>query len=758
MENIEKLTSFGVKLAIFVIGDYWPGRLRFHNPPNIPCIRVICRDMGNVTQECSVLSGLFSHYVVSSRPLSDFITLVSTSQLLAGSIVYTTDQIALYTTANEEQFKGNVLEDGLIALNMSNPDCLFLPLAERLVSGDMFQSLQTLRHVDYFSKLETLLSIDSRFCERGNAVSNIFIPPNFPAMFKDNKAVQLLTSLVSRGYSGEMMTDGQIKMWFMLLAFCLRFLSEIGIPDSSHVQFKEKIDKLLKCPQFEIERHLEVDRRLHVNIPPSSCISKLCAWKREILRGRKMIDSLDPKEFRIDNPVLSVFLTLVDRQKSEAVLIFSKFLRDRDYVAFALYAIDKFKKKQCSSTADELMSECSAHLDRINVLDHELAFTIITTENDHLKKNAIELAYNTESLFDCSVVRQALRQTWAGESATKKCIGQYISIICLLAFYLATIYMLKMDTVSPWEYALLLWFVALAIEECRLIRKYYIKRNLGDYLSSIWNYMDIFLVVFYVIASSLRWASHSMNDPTMFDWSIIFYALNIFILFCRPLQLFCLHEVTWKYLGRFMLVFALLMKEICPLIVYFIVIFLGYALTQSFIAFDNGSGSAHVDRFYGAMLPFLNVLGEAKYDELSWALNVSAVDGLHSQPQSRQYVAIILAIVFVIFVQVVVISVFIAIFTAEYRKFTQKEVLYYIQYRFYLLHELKAKSKVPCPLVLFVYIWAFLRFIWLLYKILTCCFFFFCSSFVLDRSPFREMRRGWRRVRLPAAQLPQTGT
>ena len=60
MENIEKLTSFGVKLAIFVIGDYWPGHIQFHNPPNIPCIRVICRDMGKVRQYCSVYKKLIS--------------------------------------------------------------------------------------------------------------------------------------------------------------------------------------------------------------------------------------------------------------------------------------------------------------------------------------------------------------------------------------------------------------------------------------------------------------------------------------------------------------------------------------------------------------------------------------------------------------------------------------------------------------------------------------------------------------------------
>ncbi|CAF1368298.1 unnamed protein product [Rotaria sordida] len=248
---------------------------------------------------------------------------------------------------------------------------------------------------------------------------------------------------------------------------------------------------------------------------------------------------------------------------------------------------------------------------------------------------------------------------------------------------------------------------SLIVEE---IRQFFFVNYKREYLSEIWNIIDIIAIIIYTIAFITRFI---VLQP-LFVISKIFFGVD-FILWCvRTLHLF----TAFEKLGPKLIMIFNTMKDLLFFVCFILIFLLAFSITSwSLITTDD-----QVSWYYNSDGSLLNVTVSGEGSGLwKWQLlrdvtnygvwkvfgQVDSIDGTNAY----SVVAFVLAILFVTIANVLLLNVLVALFNVTIQKVENQSHRIWRYQRFLLVTEYSNKPPLPPPFNSLYYLYIIIRYI-----------------------------------------------
>ena len=282
-----------------------------------------------------------------------------------------------------------------------------------------------------------------------------------------------------------------------------------------------------------------------------------------------------------------------------------------------------------------------------------------------------------------------------------KCMFHWVFFTAFLLMF--SIFVLTGPNVSQLdviEYIIFVWFISFMVEECIQIKGIFASGHsrqsqgqIAVYLGSFWNILDLVLFGVYLLAVVLRLLSLYTDNSPMMAFAHIFFALDAIVLFVRSLQFFSMHED----IGPLLIMVRYMCQDLFYFLVILIIILIGYGVAFQSILYPFSSLSWELLNSI-LQAPYLQVYGDISVDEIMAAPNASEVYG--TSPGIRNYFGMALAGCYLLFTNVLLLNLLIAMFNSSYERVRSDTEYHHVKHMNLILSEFSRKSPIPPPLVL----------------------------------------------------------
>ncbi|PWA29909.1 hypothetical protein CCH79_00018945 [Gambusia affinis] len=329
--------------------------------------------------------------------------------------------------------------------------------------------------------------------------------------------------------------------------------------------------------------------------------------------------------------------------------------------------------------------------------------------NDATVFSISDIIQNEEDMEELKTLKENLKGKWrqfwyAPVTSFLGNVLMYFLFLCLFAYVLLVDFKgPPPDGPSTLELVLYFWVFTLVCEEIRqtsLGGSSFLLQRMKTYIQDDWNKCDLTAILLFLLALICR----------MFPWSFnlgrAVMAIDYMVFTLRLIHIFAIH----KQLGPKIIILRKMMKD-----VFFFLFFLGvwlmaYGVAHQALLFSYDPRSKWIFRrvFYR---PFLHIFGQInihemdadKLEERTCTYNHSEIDA-GAEPCLSTYanwLVVILLVVYLLFTNIVLVNLLIAMFSATFSKVQEHSDIYWKFQRYNLIVEYHYRPCLAPPFIIF---------------------------------------------------------
>ena len=286
-----------------------------------------------------------------------------------------------------------------------------------------------------------------------------------------------------------------------------------------------------------------------------------------------------------------------------------------------------------------------------------------------------------------------------------KCIFHAIVFTAFLGAFCYAVLTGTEEKIERVEYCIFIWMLSILLEEVIQMKQIFNMgtglnacTKIGIYMWQFWNILDVFAIGLFLLGAAFRLASFYSGRQTLHLACHACFALDIIVLHIRTLQFFAMH----KKIGPLFITVRYMFQDLAYFIVIVMVVMIGYGVAL------QSTTSKHYSNLSWSMIndilqvPYFQMYGETGLE----ALADPSADGVETTSDElvfRKYFGLLLASVYLLFVNILLLNLLIALFNSSYMRVAGDSAFHNVIHQIEVLNEYKDKSVLPPPLVLFHY-------------------------------------------------------
>ena len=286
-----------------------------------------------------------------------------------------------------------------------------------------------------------------------------------------------------------------------------------------------------------------------------------------------------------------------------------------------------------------------------------------------------------------------------------KCTFHFFAFVLFLLIYSYVLLTGLDGSPSIAEYLILSWMVTLLVEECRQMNQIFhsssqltVEDKFGQYFSQFWNILDLVGIICYVVGMILRVTAYFYDDNTLLMIGQAVLAVDIIVLYVRSLQFFSMHEK----IGPLFIMVRYMFEDMANFIVIAVVVLVGYGVALHSVLYPFSQ--LNLSLLDGILnLPYFQIYGELAVDTILEA-SANETDPSVTIPGFRNYFGLFLGGIFLLFVNILLLNLLIALFNSSYNRVEADSAFHNVLHQVDFLREYQSRSLLPPPLVLIEYL------------------------------------------------------
>ena len=289
-----------------------------------------------------------------------------------------------------------------------------------------------------------------------------------------------------------------------------------------------------------------------------------------------------------------------------------------------------------------------------------------------------------------------------------KCMFHFVSHCILLVLFSFMVLTGLQKGIDIIEYLVLVWILSLFAEELRQVVSIHSRSAKSPtskswyslYINDFWNVLDVLLFSIYLIAFIFRIVAYNTEIPSILTTAHTLFIIDVLILFIRSLQFFCMH----KKIGALLIMVKYMCYDLAYFMLVLLVILFGYGVALQAVLHPHAAPSWSL-LFPIFQVPYQQIYGEIDIDDILAAPNASDILGPEPEPGFRNYFGVFLADCYLLFTNVLLLSLLIAMFNSSYERVKDDAEYHNVMHMNEVLLEYQDKSVLPPPLSVFTYIY-----------------------------------------------------
>ncbi|KAK2172373.1 hypothetical protein NP493_967g00038 [Ridgeia piscesae] len=285
-------------------------------------------------------------------------------------------------------------------------------------------------------------------------------------------------------------------------------------------------------------------------------------------------------------------------------------------------------------------------------------------------------------------------------------VTSYLLFLGLFSFILLTDFH---DGFTKKEYLLLFWVGTLILEEIRQL----VKSGVHRYLRDLWNILDMGTMFIFLVGFLLHWIPTVTTCTKCLEAARIILALDVMLFYLRALHIFSVH----RRLGPKLVMIKNMMIDMSYFIVILFVCVTAYGVALQAILYPN---SKFTFSLFGNIFKkaYFQIYGELFLEELDGTLACEATPASNSSlprcPVNTEFVPSILMAVYILFTNVLMLNLLIAMFSYTFNKIQTNTDEHWFFQRYILIKEYHDRPPLAPPVILIYHIYLVFR--WGMYR------------------------------------------
>ncbi|XP_052830098.1 transient receptor potential cation channel subfamily M member 2 [Octopus bimaculoides] len=285
--------------------------------------------------------------------------------------------------------------------------------------------------------------------------------------------------------------------------------------------------------------------------------------------------------------------------------------------------------------------------------------------------------------------------------------GNLIFYMIFLGIYSYVVLVELEQHISVLEWLLLVWVIGIFTEEVHqiCIRSWMLTKSspslwikLVNYISDIWNIVDVITIILFIIGIILRYLHYS-------DVARVVLSLNLISFYFRVLHMFSIHQE----LGPKLVMIKKMMQDLGYFFMILFVFMVAYGIaTQSIL---HPSTPMSYDLFRGVFKKaYFQMYGELFLDEYD-ETNCNNITGKCPSTVGT-YIAPILMCLYILLTNILLLNLLIAMFSCTFQNVQVNTDLHWHFQRYSLIFEFYTRPPLPPPLILLNNIYLLFRYLY----------------------------------------------
>ena len=215
------------------------------------------------------------------------------------------------------------------------------------------------------------------------------------------------------------------------------------------------------------------------------------------------------------------------------------------------------------------------------------------------------------------------------------------------------------------EYVILIWMFTLLVEEFRQMKLIFntqlsTEEKIRQHFSQFWNILDMVAIVCYIVGMLIRVTAYFYDDKSLLMIGQAVLAVDIIVLYVRSLHFFSMHE----RIGPLFIMVRYMFEDMANFIVIAVVVLVGYGVALHSILYPfSPLNISLIERILN--VPYFQIYGELAVDTILEA-SANETDTSITVPGFRNYFGLFLAGIFLLFVNILLLNLLIALFNSSY--------------------------------------------------------------------------------------------
>ena len=287
-----------------------------------------------------------------------------------------------------------------------------------------------------------------------------------------------------------------------------------------------------------------------------------------------------------------------------------------------------------------------------------------------------------------------------------KCFIHYVFFFTFLLLYSYMILTGLENEIQTIEYVVFGWMITFIIEEILQGKRTFsinqgarTREKILDHFAGFWNILDVVGMTVYLIAVCCRLVAYFIHEPTLLTLGHGLMSIDAIVLFIRGLQFSAMHP----RLGPLIIMVGNMCKDLWYFMLILMVVLVGYGVAMHSILFPHSLLRWGLVREI-VHIPYVQIYGEISFEEILVAPNGTDTSDVDSDPGFRNYLGLILAGFYLLFTNILLINLLIAMFNSSYEKAIDETEYHNAMHMTELLSEYEGKYVIPPPFTLLTYI------------------------------------------------------
>eukprot|EP00043_Microstomoeca_roanoka_P012869 m.125275 g.125275 ORF g.125275 m.125275 type:complete len:1533 (-) comp15614_c1_seq2:98-4696(-) len=328
----------------------------------------------------------------------------------------------------------------------------------------------------------------------------------------------------------------------------------------------------------------------------------------------------------------------------------------------------------------------------------------ISFQGDETTEQEQERGYFTEEIADA--VKKKTRSLWHKfarfyTAPYTRFISDLLShlVLCILTSY----YVLDdlADSLGAIEYILVVWFIALFLEE---LRQMIFFDGIWDYISDTWNRLDLTMLTLYFAGFVVRVVDPGQRSNQNAAKAI--HAFLVVILWLRFMRYYALS----KNLGPKLIMMMEMTKDVTTFIFLLFIFLIGYGVAAQSLLFPEQEFSTQT--FINVLYrPYFQIYGELFLEDLDAESGCTGIYPFTSCGREEVRIMPIFLAVYVLVTNVLLINLLIAMFNDTYIKVQEEAEDLWRKQNYELFAEYKERPFLPAPFIVITHVYLLIQFL-----------------------------------------------